>query len=123
MSINLISTISLLVLDLLWLKIYMGPRYSVLVKKIQGSDLKINMISALLSYTLMVYLLNNVVIKYNLSYLETFLFGLSLYGVYDLTAGAIFKNWDFKLAIIDMIWGGLVYMISYYIGKNLNKLF
>jgi uncharacterized membrane protein len=42
-----------------------------------------------------------------------------LYGVYDLTCGAIFKNWDFNLAFVDMLWGGLVYTVSLYLSKQL----
>ena len=63
---------------------------------------------------MMVYLLNEVVIKYKLSEIETFLFGMCLYGVYDFTSGAIYKNWNFNLAIIDVLWGGFVYFISVY---------
>ena len=118
MKLNIIATTILLILDILWLKLFMGPRYTIMVKKIQNSEMKVNFISALISYTLMVYLLNNVVIKYNLSNLETFLFGIGLYGVYDFTAGAVFKNWDFKLAIIDILWGGFVYFISVYLAKK-----
>jgi uncharacterized membrane protein len=64
---------------------------------------------------LMIYLLINVVDKYNMSLLESFVFGFCLYGVYDLTCGAIFKNWNLQLALIDMMWGGFVYMASRYI--------
>ena len=54
-----------------------------------------------------------------------FLFGIILYGVYDLTAGAVFKKWDFKLATMDILWGGLVYfltcLITFKIIEALNK--
>lgn len=108
---------TLLVLDLLWIYFYMRGQYQVLVPRIQGSGMKANVYSAIGAYALMVYLLVQVVIKYNMSLLESFLFGFALYGVYDLTCGAIFKKWDFKLAFIDMIWGGTVYMIANYVSK------
>ena len=114
---NIVATIILLGLDFTWLALYMTPRYKALVKSIQGSALKANMTSALASYTLMVVALNMFVINYNFSNLEAFVFGVCLYGVYDFTNGAIFKNWDFKLAYIDVLWGGLVYFLAAYVSK------
>ena len=118
---GLIASVVLLVLDLLWLKFYMGPKYETLVPKIQGNKMQINLYSALGAYALMIVVLVNIVIKYKLSYLDTFIFGFCLYGVYDLTCGAIFKNWNFPLAFIDMLWGGTVYISALYISKLIMK--
>ena len=41
-----------------------------------------------------------------------FLFGIVLFGVYDFTAGAVLKNWNLKLAILDILWGGTVYFLA-----------
>lgn len=114
---ELVAILALLVLDFMWLGFYMASEYNVLVKNIQGSKMNINVLSAIGAYTLMIVLLVNVVLKYNLSYLDTFIFGFCVYGVYDLTCGAIFKNWDFKLALLDMIWGGVVYTSALYLAK------
>lgn len=108
---------TLLVLDFLWIYLYMGGQYNVLVPRIQGSKMVPNLYSAVGAYTLMIYLLVQVVIKYNMSLLESFLFGFAVYGVYDLTCGGVFKNWDFNLAFIDMVWGGTVYMLANYASK------
>lgn len=115
---ELIAVLALLVLDFMWLKFYMAPEYETLVKNIQGSKMSTNVLSAIGAYTLMIVLLINVVIKYKLSYVDTFIFGFCVYGVYDLTCGAIFKNWDFKLALLDMIWGGVVYTSALYLAKK-----
>ena len=40
------------------------------------------------------------------------LFGIILFGVYDFTAGAVIKNWDLKLALIDVLWGSLLLTVS-----------
>ena len=125
---RLISTTTLLILDILWITLFMGPRYKVMIKNIQGSELKTNMLYAFLAYTLMVIGLNhfvlpninvkNVNIKDCLSY--GFLFGLVVYGVYDFTIGAVLKKWDMMLAVMDILWGGFVYFMSCYILKFLN---
>ena len=45
--------------------------------------------------------------------LRAFVFGIILYGVFDFTCGAVIENWDMKLAIIDILWGGGVYCAAY----------
>jgi uncharacterized membrane protein len=112
---QIIGIFTLLVLDILWLSLFMGNRYQIMIPKIQKEKMILNYYSAIGAYLLMIYLLINVVYKYDMNLLESFLFGFSLYGVYDLTCGSIFNNWNFKLALIDMIWGGCVYMISSFV--------
>jgi uncharacterized membrane protein len=44
------------------------------------------------------------------------LFGLVAYGTYDLTNLAVMKGFTTKIAIIDMVWGGVVSGISSALG-------
>ena len=125
---RLISTATLLILDFLWIGLYMGSRYSTMIKNIQGTPMKTNWLYAVIAYTLMVIGLNhfvlpninvkNVTIKDCLTY--GFIFGLVLYGVYDFTIGAVLEKWIMSLAIIDVLWGGFVYFMSCYILKFIN---
>ena len=127
----IIGVIILLLLDFSWIYFYMGPRYKMLIKNIQSSNMETNIHYAALSYLLMVIgliwfiipkLEGNDIFKESLNGL---LFGIILYGVYDFTAAAVLKNWDIKLAIKDILWGGFVYFItslvtSFYIKYNKN---
>jgi uncharacterized membrane protein len=115
----IISSISLLVLDFCWIGFFMGGQYNRMIPLIQGSKMVMNYYSAALAYLLMivglqVFVIPNInprkLITSSLKY--GFLFGIILYGVYDLTAGAVLKKWDFKLAAIDILWGGLVYFLT-----------
>ena len=115
----IVATISLLVLDIIWIYYFMGDKYKIMVKQIQGSSMNVNLKSAVGAYALMIVVLANIIIKYNLSYLDTFILGFCLYGVYDLTCGAIFNKWDFHLAFADMLWGGIVYTTALYISREL----
>lgn len=125
---RLISTTTLLFLDVLWITLFMGPRYKIMIKNIQGSDMKTNVFYALIAYILMVIGLNhfvlpnlnvnNINIKTCLTY--GFLFGLVVYGVYDFTIGAVLKKWDMMLAVIDVLWGGFVYFMACYVLKFFN---
>ena len=124
---NIASTLILLILDYLWLTTYMSPRYKTMIKTIQGTEMKTNMVYVVLSYFLMVVGLNhfvlpnidfkNVNVKDCLKY--GFLFGIVLYGVYDFTCAAVIQNWDIKLALVDILWGGIVYFLSCYLLKFL----
>lgn len=107
--------ITLLILDILWLTLFMGDRYQTMIPMIQKQKMQINYYSAAGAYLLMIYLLIFVVHKYKMDLTESFIFGFCLYGVYDLTCGAIFNDWNFGLALIDMTWGGFVYMMTIYI--------
>lgn len=41
-----------------------------------------------------------------------FLFGLVLYGVFDMTNLAIFKNYSLYTGLIDMLWGSILMSIT-----------
>ena len=120
---RLISTTTLLVLDILWITLFMGSRYKIMIKDIQGSSMTTNILYAFIAYTLMVIGLNhfvlpnidvnNVSLQDCLSY--GFIFGIVLYGVYDFTIGAVLKKWDMKLAVTDVLWGGFVYFMACYV--------
>ena len=54
-----------------------------------------------------------------MSLFDSFLLGSTTYAIFDLTNYSIFKNYDAKVAIIDMLWGGTLYTLTNYI---VNKL-
>ena len=119
------SSLILLVLDFMWLGGFMAGRYHVMIRNIQGSPMKANMLYAVFAYLLMIVGLQqfvlpnldfkNITVKDCLKY--GFVFGLVVYGVYDFTAAVVFKNWDINLALIDILWGGVVYFLSCYLLK------
>ncbi len=123
------STTTLLIADFMWIGLFMSPRYGTMIKNIQNKPMKVNLISAFLSYFLMVVGLNmfvlplldldNINVKNCL--MTGFLFGIIVYGVYDFTCGAVLQDWDFKLALFDILWGGFVYFISCYLLKYIEK--
>ncbi len=121
----LVSSLTLLILDFLWLGGFMGNKYSIMIPKIQGSKMETNLMYAIFAYLLMLFGLNHFVLpRLNIKNIKIedclkygFTFGVILYGVYDFTAGAVFKNWDLNLALIDVLWGGIVYFLSCYVLK------
>lgn len=117
-----ISTILLLVLDIIWIGGFMGGQYKGMIKKIQGSEMTVNLLYAVLTYILMIiglqfFVISNVkeenLLIDSLKY--GFLYGMILYGVYGLTAAAVIKEWDILVTIYDILWGGTVYFLTPYL--------
>ena len=110
------SSLIMLILDFIWLTMFMSKRYKIMIKDIQGEELKVNMIYAVLVYLLMI-IGQQVYIKPLIKSKKDVLiygglFGLIVFGIYDLTAGAVIKKWDLKLAIIDILWGVFLFTVS-----------
>ena len=127
MNQNIVATLVLLVLDVLWVTLYMSNAYNKQVQDIQGTEMNSRLYLGFIAYVLMVVGLNMFVLPNirkghelidSLKYGATF--GLVVYGIYDMTAGAVFKNWDLKLATVDIIWGSFVFFISAYVGTKLG---
>ena len=121
-----LSVVILLIFDFLWIGLFMGNQYKNQLRIIQGSEMEVNYKFALMAYVLMVvglilFVLPNIRKgrEFKDSLIYGFTFGVVVYGVYDFTAGAVFKNWNKKLAIIDILWGGFVYFMASYIATIL----
>ncbi len=52
---------------------------------------------------------------------QTFLFGFTAYATYDLTNLAVMKGYPASMAIADMIWGGILTMVTALIIYKLNS--
>lgn len=53
--------------------------------------------------------------------LQSFIFGVAAYSTYDLTNLAILKNYPWTMALADIIWGGLLTMVTTLIIYQLNS--
>ena len=128
MNKHILSTILLLILDFLWIYLYMTNKYKIQIKNIQKHEMNVKYIYVLFAYILMIIGLNIFVIpkinKQTILYdslIYGFTFGFILYGVYDFTIASVISDWDINLAIIDILWGGFVFFISSYIGVLLSN--
>lgn len=127
---NLIAASVLLLLDFAWIWGYMGERYAAMIPRIQGSPMMPNAGRAAAAYALMVlglvlFVMPNMpkrasaadALRHALVYGG--LFGLVVYGVYDFTAGAVLRDWDMQLALVDVLWGMAVYATAAFAGASL----
>ena len=44
-------------------------------------------------------------------FIKSILLGVIIYGVYDLTNAIFIPNWSWKIVFIDIIWGGVIFII------------
>jgi len=99
----------------------MSNSFQTMVKKIQGTPLKMELLPTVACYIILVSSLYYFVINKKGSYLDAFLLGFFIYGVYETTNMAIFKDWSYKVGIIDLTWGGFLFLITTYLYKNSVK--
>ena len=102
----LIGTI-LLALDLTYLFVFKDFILPILYK-VQKAEVKVNMKSALACYIILVSGLYYFIIKKNAPPKDAFLLGMLIYGVYETTNYAFFKDWSLFLVIMDTLWGGIL---------------
>ena len=114
----IISNLCLLLIDIVFITFFMSKSYKVMIKKIQNDTMEVKYEYVILCYILMLIGLNYFVlptINSKSDIKNAFLFGIVLYGVYDFVNASIFKKWDIKLMLLDIVWGGILYSISSYI--------
>lgn len=110
----LLSAIILLVIDFVYLNVMKGY-FNNQIKMVQGTPIKINYLGAAICYIFLIIGINYFIIKPRRSVSDAFLLGIIIYGVYETTNYALFKNWSILTVIIDTLWGGLLFAATTYI--------
>ena len=118
----LISAIVFISIDFVYLNL-LKNYFSKQIQLVQGSSAKMNFLGAALCYIFLIIGINYFIIKPHKSVSEAFLLGLIIYGVYETTNYAIFKNWSIISVIIDTLWGGILFASTTYIINMLRKMF
>jgi len=117
----LISAIVFITIDFIYLNI-MKDYFDKQIKNIQGTKIEMNFLGAALCYIFLIYGLNYFIIKPRKSVSEAFLLGLVIYGVFETTNYALFKNWSIITVIMDTLWGGLLFASTTYIVNLLRSV-
>jgi uncharacterized membrane protein len=117
----LISAIVFVCLDAVYLNLFKNY-FSKQVQDVQGSKIEFKLLAAIICYIFLIIGLNYFIIKPNRSISDAFLFGLVIYGTYETTNWAIFKNWSLFSVIIDTLWGGTLFALTTFIVRSLFKI-
>ena len=114
--------IFMLVIDIIWIT-FNRKRYRESIKKATGQDTKLSFFGVLLAYSSLIFSFIYFSKKLN-NIFDITVLGLCLYAVWNTTNMAIFKDWNFMTALIDTLWGGILFGSTYYVNKTdfLNKV-
>ena len=106
------TAVIIAVIDAVWLLLN-GSSFKNMIEHIQGAPIQLRYGSMILLYIALAYMLLQ-----TRSYTEAALFGFCIYAVYDLTNYSIFRHYDIMLALMDMAWGAVLFVISRYAVKK-----
>ncbi len=126
---SLVNLIIIVVFDLIWLTLQ-KPMYNSMVKKIQGKDISMRLVSGIFAYLIMfiglmfiIYPLiareKNTTPNYIIALKISAIFGFVVYGIYNTTNYAIFNDYTLNVSIKDTLWGSFVFFISTFLTLQL----
>ncbi len=110
----LLTLVFMLVLDGIYISI-IRQQFEHMIIKIQRVVMTVKYLPAMVVYALMVLGLYYFIISKKKSVLDAFLLGVLVYGVYDMTNYATIKKWSLRVAIMDMLWGGVLFGLTTYL--------
>ncbi len=116
----IVSAFILLSIDSIYLH-FVKNYFANQIHLIQGSPVKIDYLSAIISYGFLVFGLNYFILQHNRSILDAFVLGLVIYGVYETTSKALFYKWSWITVLMDSLWGGVLFALTTFIYKTTTK--
>lgn len=101
--------LALLVLDAIWISFFLYKPFSDMIQNVQKQPLQIRVSGAIVAY-ISLFLLASVFLP-RVSHSEAFLLGFLVYCLYDSTNYATLSNWNFTVALLDSLWGGVLFYL------------
>ena len=108
----------LLALDAVYLTL-VGNRFKTMIESIQKSSMKLRYGSIAACYVLILFGLKHLIMDHKRPIADAFILGFMVYGVFDTVNYAIFRKWDLQMAIVDAIWGGVLFSLTTHIYRLL----
>ena len=127
----LIISIILMFLDIAWISLNMAT-YSNTILKVQKSPMILRNEYAIIAYIIILFSIIFVAIPFTIQnikkgedmtienkLLKSFMYGgavgFSIYGIYNFTSLAIYKDMDSSIGIIDTLWGTTLYTLTTFV--------
>jgi len=112
--------LSIILVDSVYLGL-VGEEFMGMIRQIQGSQIEFRKMSAVVCYILLSLAILYFIYQPRRSLVYAFLLGFIIYGVYETTSYALIKKWSLRLAIIDTVWGGVLFVLATLLSKFLIK--
>ena len=90
------------------------------IRAVQGASIKVDMLAFVLCYIFIAFALYYFVIREKKNALYSFLLGISIYAIYELTNKALLTKWKWTTVLLDTLWGGILFMIVFKVFKMIK---
>lgn len=113
----LIVAALVLVVDGVWLRLRRAM-YQRTIRNVQKKELRVRMCGAVWSYACIIFLIvwvSELIGDSPLAALYGFLLGFAVYGVFNGTNRAIFRDYDTRTAVVDSLWGGAIFALAFWV--------
>jgi uncharacterized membrane protein len=114
----LIALVLIPLLDAPWLLYQFNSSIEMFTRIQGGRAIESRMWAAVVVYLALAYLL----LKQN-SAQEAFLSGAAVYAVYDFTNLTLLKDYKVEFAVMDTLWGGVLFTAAFYVFRYLKGAF
>lgn len=119
----LLVSVILLILDAIFITLIYST-FASMIQNIQKSPMKVRYLPIPFVYIIMVLSLYILVLKDRQPIWKATLLGIAIYGVYDMTNLATISGWNWKMSIVDTLWGGVCFTLTaylyYYLKDDIN---
>jgi uncharacterized membrane protein len=118
----IIFSVILLLIDVPWVLFYMAKQYKLFLGKL-NLTLSSKAVFAVIAYCCMI--LSYFLIKdtdYTKQLMKAGLMGLIIYGTYAFTLLAFMPGYTFKLALTEVVWGIILYLIVTKLTEIVSKI-
>lgn len=110
----LLPALIILSLDAIYMFIF-KDMFANQILKVQNSPLKLNYISVILCYILLISGFYYFILREGKTVIDAFILGIVIYGIYETTTSALLKNWKIETICIDTLWGGTLLALTTFI--------
>lgn len=112
----LLRAILIFMIDIPWLY-FTSATAGEMFRKIQGHKITLKLVPSIIIYLVLSYL--TTIPKTAES---AFLLGLAVYAVYDFTNLATLTHYTTQFAILDSLWGGVLFTLVFYAMKTFPQI-
>jgi uncharacterized membrane protein len=115
-----------MIVDIIKIMLIMGLIDSIYLLSISNSFKKyitnkeLNYFAMFICYIFLTAGLYYFIIKEKKNYIDAFILGLIIYGVYEFTNKTILENWGWDIVIIDTLWGGILFGLTTFIFQHIQ---
>lgn len=110
----LTTAATVLLLDTVYLTVFQKMFYEQ-IRRVQRNPVEFKFLYVVLCYLTLIAGLLYFVILPRKSVWDAFFLGVLVYGVYETTTMAIFKEWTVGMVALDTLWGGVLMATTTYV--------